>query len=140
MKNIIRFKKFLESKSPKFPDIKSFEQGGYQILLGRDAKSNDYLTFILAQEEDLWMHVKGQPGSHVVIKMLGQEAFGLCQLPTPEIIKWAAQLAKKNSKAKNDPLATVVYCKRKFVKKDSQMNEGQVRVDYVNAQEMNIGI
>lgn len=133
MKNIIRFKKFLESKSPKFPDIKSFEQGGYQILLGRDAKSNDYLTFILAQEEDLWMHVKGQPGSHVVIKMLGQ-------LPTPEIIKWAAQLAKKNSRAKNDPLATVVYCKRKFVKKGSQMNDGQVQVDYANAQEMNIGI
>ena len=133
MKNIIRFKKFLESKSPKFPDIKSFEQDGYQIRVGRDAKSNDYLTFILAHEEDLWLHVKGQPGSHVVISVVNN-------LPTPEIIKWAAQLAKKNSKAKNDPVAPIVYCKRKFVKKGSQMNDGQVQVDYVNAQEMNIEI
>jgi hypothetical protein len=49
-----------------------------------------------------------------------------------------AQLSKDNSKAKDSDNATVVYCKRKFVKKTSDMNAGQVKVDYKNANDINI--
>ncbi len=120
-----------ESKKNKFPDIKKIQIDGYLVMVGRDAKSNDYLTFIEADNEDIWMHVKGVPGSHVVIRVREN-------LPTPEVIKMAAELAKKNSKAQKDQQATVVYCQRKFVKKDSNMNDGQVRVDYRNSEEITI--
>lgn len=125
----MKFIKKFESKKDKFPDIQKKEVDGYTIFVGRDAKSNDYLTFNIAEKEDIWMHVKGQPGSHVVIRVREN-------LPTPEVIKFAASLAKRNSKAKSENSVTVVYCQRKFVKKESDMNDGQVKVDYVNAEEI----
>jgi predicted ribosome quality control (RQC) complex YloA/Tae2 family protein len=56
--------------------------------MGRDAKSNDYLTFNLADKEDIWMHAKGVPGSHVVIRVREN-------LPTDDVIRFAAEIAKK---------------------------------------------
>jgi predicted ribosome quality control (RQC) complex YloA/Tae2 family protein len=127
----MRYLKLFDSKKVKFPDIQKKEINGFTIFIGRDAKSNDYLTFNMADKEDIWMHVKGVPGSHVVIRVREN-------LPTPEIIKIGAELAKKNSKAKNENQSTVVYCQRKFVKKEPGMNDGQVKVDYINAEEIKI--
>ncbi len=124
-------KKFslFEGKKDKFPDIKKVEIDEFIIYVGRDARSNDYLTFNIADKEDIWMHVKGVPGSHVVIRVREN-------LPTLELIRRAAELAKKNSKADKEEKATVVYCQRRFVKKEQDMNDGQVRVDYINADEI----
>ena len=126
-----RFKSFNESKKEKFPNIKRYEIDGFIVTLGRDAKSNDHLTFIMSGDKDYWMHVKGVPGSHVVIKVKDK-------LPTETIIKQAAEIAKKNSKADQTKSATVVYCQRQFVKKGKDMNPGQVKVDYKNAYEIEI--
>ena len=125
---IKNYKKFFEGKK-KFPNLKKVEADGYLIYVGRDAQSNDHLTFNMADNDDIWMHVKGVPGSHVVIKSRNK-------LPTNEILRYAAELAKQNSKAKGQNKATVVYCKRRFVKKERDMNPGQVKVDYVNAYEI----
>jgi predicted ribosome quality control (RQC) complex YloA/Tae2 family protein len=86
---------------------------------------------MVAQDEDIWVHVKGVPGSHVVIRVREN-------LPTPEILKYAAELAKKNSKASKEQSVKVVYCQRRFVKKEPGMNDGQVKVDYINAEEITI--
>ena len=124
-------KKFnlFEGKKNKFPDIKKVEIDGFIIYVGRDAKSNDHLTFNISSDDDLWFHVKGVPGSHVVIRVREN-------LPTLELIRKAAELAKKNSKAGKEGKATVIYCQRRFVKKEQGMNDGQVRVDYLNAEEV----
>lgn len=127
----MKYLKYFESKKVKFPDIKKIELEGYTIMVGRDSKSNDFLTFNLADDEDIWLHVKGVPGSHVVIRV--RES-----LPTPEVLKMAAELAKKNSKASKLDSVKVVYCQRKFVKKEPGMNDGQVKVDYVNSEEITI--
>ena len=127
----MKYLKNFESKKDKFPDIQKKEIDGYTIYIGRDAKSNDYLTFNVADKEDIWMHVKGKPGSHVVIRVREN-------LPTPEIIKVAANFAKRNSKAKKEDSVKVVYCQRKFVKKEPGMNDGQVSVDYKNSEEITI--
>lgn len=127
----MKYLKLFESKKIKFPDIQKKEIDGYTIFIGRDAKSNDYLTFNVADKEDIWMHVKGVPGSHVVIRVREN-------LPTPEILNIAANFAKKNSKAKNENKCVVVYCQRKFVRKEPGMNDGQVKVDYINAEEITI--
>ena len=124
-------KKFslFEGKKDKFPDIKKVEIDGFIIYVGRDARSNDHLTFNIADKEDIWMHVKGVPGSHVVIRVREN-------LPTLELIRRAAELAKNNIKSDKEEKATVVYCQRRFVKKEQGMNDGQVRVDYINADEI----
>lgn len=132
MRNLRTFKYFLnEGKNNKFPDVKKSEIDGFIVYIGKDAKSNDYLTFNMADVEDIWMHVKGVPGSHVVIRVREN-------LPTETTIKKVAELAKKNSKAKDKENAIVVYCQRKFVKKDPGMNDGQVKVDYINAHDITI--
>ena len=124
-------KKFnlFEGKKDKFPNIKKVEAEGFFIYIGRDSKSNDHLTFNIADKEDIWMHAKGVPGSHVVIRVREN-------LPTDQIIRYAAELAKKNSKASKDDNVTIVYCQRRFVKKESGMNDGQVKVDHINSYEI----
>ncbi len=122
------FKSFNEGKD-KFPDIRKIDVDGFIVYLGRDAKSNDYLTFNIAENDDIWMHVKGFPGSHSVIVV--RES-----LPTPEVIRKVAELTKKNSKAKALNNISVIYCKTKFVKKTNDQKDGQVSVDYKNTHEI----
>jgi len=128
---IKKFKSFNESKKDKFPNVQKLDIDGFVVYVGKDAKSNDHLTFNVADKEDIWMHVKGVPGSHVVIRVREN-------LPIDSVIKKAAELAKKNSKASKDSKATVVYCQRRFVKKESNMNDGQVKVDYTNSYEIQV--
>lgn len=117
-------KYFNEAKNNK-PNIKKVEHSGFVIQHGRDAVSNDILTFEIANDDDIWMHAKGVPGSHVVIKVDEK-------LPTEDVIRFAAELAAKNSKSSEENVE-IVYCKRKFVKKEPGMNPGQVKVDYKNS-------
>jgi len=128
---IRKFKSFKEGKKEKFPNLKKMEIDGYQVIIGKDALSNDHLTTVMSNPEDMWFHVKGVPGSHIIIRQ-GDK------LITNEVKKTVAELAAKNSKAKGD--CVVVCCKAKFVKKLPDMNPGQVRVDYKNAEEININI
>jgi len=123
---IKNFNLFSESKKEKFPNIQKLEIEGFIVYVGKDAKSNDHLTFNVSDKEDIWLHVKGVPGSHVVIRVREN-------LPTETVIKSAAQLAKRNSKASKESNVTVVYCQRRFVSKESNMNDGQVKVDHTNS-------
>ena len=138
MKHINNFKLHLESKIDKFPNIQKLEVDGFLVYVGKDAKSNDYLTFNICDVDDIWMHVKGVPGSHVVIKLKKASLTGSISIPTKDVIKKAAELAKKNSKASKLSGVSVVYCKRKFVKKRQGMNDGQVEVDYNNSEEIKV--
>ncbi len=117
-------KTYNESKKNK-PNIKKYLIGDFVVLQGKDSSSNDMVTFEMSSEDDIWMHTKGVPGSHVLIKVKEQ-------LPTEDVIKQAAEIAAKNSKSKEDNVV-VVYCKKKFVKKESGMSPGQVKVDYKNS-------
>ena len=96
-----KYSQFNESKKDKFPNIKKMEIDGFLVHLGKDAKSNDHLTFNVADNDDIWMHVKGVPGSHVVIDVKDN-------IPTPEVIRKVAEIAKDNSKAKGTDKAVVV--------------------------------
>jgi len=126
---MLKYKQFNEGKKDKFPNIKKVVIDGFNVYIGRDAKSNDHLTFNVSNKEDIWMHVKGHPGSHVIISVREN-------IPTKEVIKLVAELTKKNSKVDKNSKSTVVYCQRKFVKKEPGMNDGQVKVDYINAYEI----
>jgi len=123
-------KRFNESKKLDKPNYKKLDVDGFIVYQGKDARANDYVTFELSSDEDYWFHAKGVPGSHVLIKVKDK-------IPTKEVIKKVAQISAKNSKSDKEDVL-IVYCKKKFVKKESGMNPGQVKVDYNNAYEITV--
>ena len=95
---------------------------GYEILVGRAARDNDYLTFRIARPHDWWLHAADYPGSHVVIR---NPARG--EVPPRTLIE-AAQLAAQYSQAKNEGKADVRYTQRKFLSKPKGAAPGLVRL------------
>ncbi len=83
-----------------------------EICAGTSAAANDYVTFQLAQPEDLWFHVRDLPGSHVVLRKLQRNAV----VPSETILQ-AARLAASHSKAKPGTKVMVSYTEKKNVKK-----------------------
>jgi predicted ribosome quality control (RQC) complex YloA/Tae2 family protein len=122
---ILRYKHF----EAKDNGIKRHLIDDFVVFQGKNAAANDFLTLELSSEDDIWMHAKGVPGSHVLIKVSDK-------LPTLEVIKKAAQIAADNSKGNSGSEVTVVYCKRKFVHKRPGMNPGQVEVEYKNSNQI----
>ena len=95
---------------------------GYPIFVGRNARENDELTFGLARSEDLWLHARGIPGSHVVVRLeKGSE-------PPPETLRDAATLALLYSDLKKSGKGDVIYTRRKWVKKAKGQAPGAVTV------------
>jgi predicted ribosome quality control (RQC) complex YloA/Tae2 family protein len=95
---------------------------GLAIYVGRNARENDELTFSLAKSDDLWLHARGTPGSHVVVRLeKGNE-------PPPETIRDAATLALLYSDLKKSGKGDVIYTRRKWVKKAKGQAPGAVIV------------
>ena len=46
----------------------TFSVENHEILIGKDAKSNDYLSLKFSKGNDYWFHVHGSPGSHVIMR------------------------------------------------------------------------
>lgn len=74
---------------------RAYERHGFTILVGRGARDNDRLTFEVAAPDDLWLHVAGWSGSHVVVRTPGGGA-----QPPREVLEEAARLAAWHSKAR----------------------------------------
>jgi predicted ribosome quality control (RQC) complex YloA/Tae2 family protein len=119
------YSNFYESKSEKFPNIKTLVIDEFTIMIGKDDLSNDYLTTKMANDDDLWFRSEDSDDvSHIIIRVKDK-------LPSPELIKKVAKLA-----APKGSISKIVYCKAKFVKKTSDMKPGQVIVDYINSEEV----
>ena len=88
--------------------------------MGRGAESNDQLSFKLARPFHLWLHARGQPGSHVVVPL---ERDGEV---SQEVLLDAAHLALHHSGAKGEPRGEVSYVPVKFVRKMKGGAPGQV--------------
>lgn len=96
---------------------------GFRILVGRNAAANDRLLQRYGYKEDLWLHAKDVPGSHVLIKHQAGKVF-----PKP-VIERAAQYAAWYSKRKTDTLCPVSVTPRKFVRKRKGDPAGAVVVE-----------
>lgn len=95
---------------------------GYEIWIGKNAKSNDKLT-TAAHKEDIWLHARGVSGSHVVIRMNNNS-----DNPPSHIIQRAAAYAAWYSKSRGSKLVPVIVTKRKYVVKPKGAPAGTVRV------------
>lgn len=96
--------------------------GGHEILVGKNNIQNDMITFKIAKSEDYWFHAKNMPGSHVVIRTMGDE------LTDEEYIE-AAKIAAYYSKGKNSGRVEVDYTKKSNIKKPPNAKPGFVIYD-----------
>jgi predicted ribosome quality control (RQC) complex YloA/Tae2 family protein len=95
---------------------------GLPIFVGRNAAENEELTFRMAKSDDLWLHARGTPGSHVVVRLAkGAD-------PPLETLRDAATLALLYSDLKKTGKGDVLYTKRKWVKKAKGQAPGAVIV------------
>lgn len=95
------------------------------VYVGKNNKQNDYIISKLANENDLWFHVKDNAGAHVLLKTT---------TVTDDLILMCAKLAKENSSVKNSSKIGVIYTKRKYIRKPPAANLGYVT--YKNEKEI----
>lgn len=95
---------------------------GFAVLVGRNSRQNDHLTFEIAAPNDLWLHARGLPGSHVVIRSAGR--------PVGEAtVLQAAGLAAFYSKGRGEASVDVVVAERRRVRRAPGGRPGMVLVE-----------
>jgi predicted ribosome quality control (RQC) complex YloA/Tae2 family protein len=95
---------------------------GFEVLVGKGDADNDRLTFRVADPHDLWLHVAGPPGSHVVVRNPDR----LEELPRA-VVQRAAELAAWHSKARGARGKVEVHvCRVSDVSKPRGFAAGQV--------------
>jgi predicted ribosome quality control (RQC) complex YloA/Tae2 family protein len=91
------------------PRPREFTIGGYRVLVGRSARENERLVRE-AHPRDLWLHARGVPGAHVILKCAGREV-------PQEVLEEAARLAAWHSKARYDTKVAVTYTEVRHLRK-----------------------
>lgn len=107
-----RVKKALPPSSP----IRFVSPDGTVIFAGRNNVQNEHLTFS-ADGEEIWLHAKNVPGSHVIIKSAA---------PSDETLLFAARVAARFSFSGASSNVEVDYTRRRYVKKPSGAKPGLV--------------
>lgn len=98
-------------------------QDGLTLLVGRSGAENDRMTLREARGNDLFLHVQGFAGSHVIVRADGKK-------PVPlESMLDAAALAVHYSKARGRARAEVSVTPRKYVRKPRGARPGAVALE-----------
>lgn len=103
-------------KKPEVP-FRSFEQGGFEILAGRNNLQNEKLLRS-CDSEDIWLHAQKYHSCHVVIRTNGRAV-------PDTVLEFAARICARYSSAKGERIP-VDYCRLKYVKKPKGSRAGFV--------------
>jgi len=96
--------------------------GGWTVLIGRSDADNDALSLKTAGPNDWWFHVRGMPGSHVILRCPpGRD-------PDRQTLKAAAALAAWFSKARDAGVVGVSCTRARFVTKPRGASPGTVQI------------
>lgn len=95
-------------------------EDGSSVFVGRSAADNDRLTLRVARPHDLWLHVRGVTGAHVVVRLDKGKS---C---SSETLIDAATLAAHFSDLRDEPVVDVLYTPRRFVHKRKGSAVGSV--------------
>jgi predicted ribosome quality control (RQC) complex YloA/Tae2 family protein len=91
---------------------------GYEILIGRNNRQNDFLTFRMAGDYDLWFHTQEIPGSHALLRLPAGS------VPEEADLRAVADLAAYYSQARQSEQVPVVYTQPKHVYKPKGAKPG----------------
>ncbi|TFE03549.1 NFACT RNA binding domain-containing protein [Jeotgalibacillus sp. R-1-5s-1] len=107
-----------KKQKPVKPVLEEYmSSDGTLILVGKNNKQNDYLTNKVAGRDEIWLHTKDIPGSHVVIRD---------KEPEEKTILEAAAIAAYFSKARASSSVPVDFTKIRHVKKPNGSKPGYV--------------
>ena len=103
---------------PETPYLRYSTPSGFEVLIGRNNRQNDQLTFRLAGDYDLWFHTQEIPGSHVLLRVNPGAVAEAADL------QFTADLAAYYSRARQSDQAPVIYTTPKFVYKPKGAKPG----------------
>ena len=113
----LRQKRQKKKANPKISLEAYTSSTGTDFFVGKNNTQNDHLTFKFARRDEIWLHVKDIPGSHVIIRS---------NEPDETTLLEAATVAAYFSKARASSGVPVDYTKARFVKKPSGAKPGFV--------------
>ena len=108
-----------KQKPKKSISLRFVSSDGLEIFVGKNNRQNDELTLHFAASDDIWLHTKDIPGSHVIVRTDGKT-------PPDQTIAEAANLAAYYSKARASSMIPVDYTARRNVKKPGGAKPGMV--------------
>lgn len=109
-----------ERKKLKDKPLHYISSDGYHMYVGKNNLQNDELTFKFANGGDMWFHAKKIPGSHVIVKRMGDE-----ELPD-STYEEAGRLAAYYSSGRTNPKVEIDYTERRNLKKPAAAKPGFV--------------
>lgn len=107
---------------PYPPAVWAFDIDGWHVWAGRTARDNDKLSVKVARNEDWWFHVRGTPGSHVVLFVRDGEE------PPRDVVQRAAAIAAYHSKQRRGGMVAVSATRAKYVSKPRGAKPGTVQI------------
>ncbi len=116
----LRDKQKGKKKESALPQPLVYKSGsGKTILIGRNNRQNDHVTFKNAVRRDIWFHIRQFPGSHLILKETGWP-------PAEDDLEEAAFLAAYFSKGRESNAAAVDYTAVRNVRRRPGGKPGQV--------------
>ena len=110
-------------KERTLPNTYEYElPGGWKVIVGKSDLDNDFLSLKFAKPNDYWFHVRGMPGSHVILRATPNED------PDRETLKRAAAIAAFHSKARHGGVVAVSCTRARYVTKPRGAKPGSVRI------------
>ncbi|MBV1758668.1 MAG: NFACT family protein [Dethiosulfatibacter sp.] len=113
-------KKSTQKKKPeKSKPLQVVTKDGFEIFIGKNNEQNDFLTFVIATKNDIWLHAKGVPGSHVIIRSDNQEV-------PDAVLEEAAAYAAYYSRSRGSEKVEVDYTLKQNLRKPKNAKPGFV--------------
>lgn len=104
---------------------------GWEILVGENATSNDYLTTRIAAPNDIWLHARAVTSAHAIIRSQNRPA-----TVSSAALRLAAEQVARRSDAKHARLVAVDYTLKKYVRKPRRAAPGAVT--YTNEKTLDV--
>lgn len=97
------------------------DDDGNLYYIGKSGRENEQVTFEIAHADDWWLHARGVPGSHVILRtrVPGDE-------PDTEVVERAASLAAWYSQSRDSGSVDVDVTQRRHVRKIKGAGPGMV--------------
>ena len=96
--------------------------GEWTVLVGLSDADNDRLSIKLAHQDDWWFHVRGMPGSHVILRAVDKVE------PDRATLERVAAIAAYHSKARSGGVVAVSCTRAKYVTKPPGAKAGTVQI------------
>lgn len=94
----------------KSAPLRIVTKDGFVIWVGRNSRQNEIVTFEKGSPTDIWLHARGVPGAHVIVKSDGRAV-------PDSVIEQAAGLAAYYSASRGESRAPVDVTERRHVRK-----------------------